>query len=353
MKITDRYMIKGFLRMFGLSLAAITFIYVVVDMFEKMSRFIALKVPGSKILLYYLYEIPVAVTRIIAPIAVLIAGIATVGTLSRNFELIAFKASGISLYRLFAPLIGVGILLSLSIFVMDEELSTRAAWHKRLLSEQIFHRRYEDIKRKRIYLMSEEGLFFKVDRLIPEKHTLVRLTVYKFEDGHIAARLDANRAEWCNKWYVYDGRLYDFDSEKFVQFASYQPNWYVTFGSFLFEAKFLEELRIPELRQYINKLRAGGEDTVDEEVELHTRIAFSLTGFIVLLIALPIAVNVRLSGFTWGFAFAFLMSFIYWGLTQTGKALGKAGLLSPALAAWLPNLVFMVIAAILLQVARK
>jgi len=71
------------------------------------------------------------------------------------------------------------------------------------------------------------------------------------------------------------------------------------------------------------------------------------------MFGLPLLANARKGGTAFGFALSLLVCFIFWGMLQTGRALGHNATLSPILAAWLPNITFGAIGAVLLYRAPK
>jgi len=102
------------------------------------------------------------------------------------------------------------------------------------------------------------------------------------------------------------------------------------------------------LWRYIQRMKRAGENVASEEVEFHYRFSYSLIGLIVVLLGLPLAVRLRSGGVMFGLGLGLLFSFLYWGAIQTSRAYGTSHVVSPALAAWLPNIVFGLAALILM-----
>ncbi|NCQ17748.1 MAG: LptF/LptG family permease, partial [Ignavibacteria bacterium] len=112
MKIIDRYVVKQFVQTIFFALLAFIAIFVIVDLMENLDDFLDQNVVSQIIFQYYIYFIP-EIVKLITPVAVLFAGLFTVGKMSNTNELTAIKAGGVNLYRFMFPLIIVSFLVSM------------------------------------------------------------------------------------------------------------------------------------------------------------------------------------------------------------------------------------------------
>ena len=109
----------------------------------------------------------------------------------------------------------------------------------------------------------------------------------------------------------------------------------------------VEETSTRALRSFITRMKRAGENVAREEVEYYYRFSYSLIGLVVVLLGLPLSVRLRRGGVMFGLGLGLLLSFMYWGAIQTSRAFGTSHVISTALAAWLPNIVFGTFALIL------
>jgi len=114
MTVFDRYITREFLRILGIALSAFLVIYLLVDIFDHIDTFIDRNAPLGTVIIYYLYMCPYIIVFTL-PIGALMASLLSVGSMARNNELVAMKAGGVSLYRILAPLLISGALLSLMV----------------------------------------------------------------------------------------------------------------------------------------------------------------------------------------------------------------------------------------------
>jgi lipopolysaccharide export system permease protein len=106
MSILFRYMAREVLKVFLMCFAGLMTVYLVVDFFEKVRRFIRHDAEVAAILWYFVCRMP-SIAFQIAPLAVLMATLLTLGMFSRSHEITAMRSCGISLYRIAAPFLAV------------------------------------------------------------------------------------------------------------------------------------------------------------------------------------------------------------------------------------------------------
>ena len=117
----DRYLLKQFFSILGLSILGFVTIFLIVDLIENLDRFIDNGVPGRIIINYYVYTVPWFIS-VALPMSMLISTVFGVGMLVKRNEWTAMKSSGISLYRLSTPLLLTGLMISMLSFILDNQL---------------------------------------------------------------------------------------------------------------------------------------------------------------------------------------------------------------------------------------
>jgi lipopolysaccharide export LptBFGC system permease protein LptF len=108
-----------------------------------------------------------------------------------------------------------------------------------------------------------------------------------------------------------------------------------------------KEMSIHDLREKIRMMKADGKNIRPQLVELHFKFAIPFGALIFGLVGLPLGVQRTQSGRSWGFALCSVVFLLYYVLYCLGKNLGVSGIISPALAAWLPNILFGLLGAYL------
>jgi lipopolysaccharide export LptBFGC system permease protein LptF len=102
----------------------------------------------------------------------------------------------------------------------------------------------------------------------------------------------------------------------------------------------------------VSQLRSSGFNVVPYLVELHRKLAFPFVTLIMALIAVPFAVTTGNRGAMYGIGVGIVLAILYWTAISVFGAVGSGGLMSPALAAWAPNIIFGCVALYLLLTVR-
>src|SRR4029077_19248787 len=114
----------------------------------------------------------------------------------------------------------------------------------------------------------------------------------------------------------------------------------------------VEMMTVPELRKYVGELAASGFNFTPWAVELQRKLAFPFVTFVMTLLAVPFGVSTGRRGTLYGIGLGVIIALSYWIVSSVFVAVGKAGLLSPALAGWTPNIIVAGCALYLLLTAR-
>jgi lipopolysaccharide export system permease protein len=359
MTILARYLAREFGKLFALCLATFVFLYLLVDFIEQSSAFFRAHADGADVLRYFVFKLPLVVFQMI-PAAVLLATLLVLTLLSKNSEITAMKAGGVSLYRIVAPLLACAAALSGFSFLLNEYVvpvtNERAEFVKRVdikgRQPAVRH------KRKRVWYKSASGIYS-----IGIYHTVTRemrdVTIYEFAaDFALARRIDARRAVWTGAaWEFQDGVVRTFDRNRFVAGERFDrrvipieavPDDLATI------AKSSDEMSARELSEFVDKVAGEGMDVTRYRVDLQGKYAFPLVGLVMALLAVPFALRGgRQGGVALGIGLAVGIGVVYWLALGTFLSLGNSGRLPPTVAAWGSHVLFCGIGMVLLVRAPK
>ncbi|MCK4235198.1 LPS export ABC transporter permease LptG [candidate division WOR-3 bacterium] len=360
MKILDRYLLLEFLKALVFILLAFIFIFIIVDLFDDLSKFIEKKVVIFDIILFYFYQIP-SIAVLVFPVGVLLSLFFSLGMMARNFEILALKSNGISLNRVFLTYLIAGFVLSIFVIFINEMVvpyaNEKVRNHKRTKINKlpaIDYRLQNNLK-----YLGENGYTYSIKTYDGRKEEIRRVSIIKFDKTHkIVRRIDAEKAVWKDGvWEFQNGYLRVFTDtleQRVFKFLKRQfPELKEKPEDFSRRMKSLDEMKYTEVKNYVGKLKKTGKDPSKALVELYTKISFPFVTFIIIILGAPLSADTRRSGLAFGFGLSLLISFIYWGLLQVSKAYGIKGNVPPVLAAWLPNIIFAAIGIFLIIRIRK
>ncbi len=359
MKIIQRYILKDFAKYSIFCLAVLIFIYIVINLFDNLGRFLAKNVLAKDIAIYYLYLIP-SYTVLLIPVASIMAIFFIFGNMAKHKELIALKSSGLNINRLFVLIIIAGVVLSLGTFVFQETVGvwaqTRMFEHKQ---EKVDKRpRSLVTRRSNFFYHGEDNWIYFIRRYDGVRNKADGIILWQVaENNRIKKRVDATEGIYDAVWKFRNATVREFDTlgNEIIDIQPYleMPELRERPEDFLKRIKPLEEMNFLEISSFVRRRARAGEDVAKEEVELNYRFSYPVITIVVLLITLPLSIVLKKGGIAIGLGISIVLAFAYWGIIQSCRAYGVAGLIEPAVAAWLPNLLFGIVGIFLvLKVPR-
>jgi LPS export ABC transporter permease LptG/LPS export ABC transporter permease LptF len=352
--IIDHYVLTSFLFYFFLLLVSFMMMTHVYTFFELLSDVLKNGIPMVLMAKYLLYLTPMLVYQS-TPVSVLVAVLVTFGILTKNNEVTAMKACGVSLYRLAIPVFLATTVLSVGLFAFDYYVIPDANKTQDAIRNQIKGRptqTYLDPNRKWIFGTGSSRIYYYkyFDAL---DGVMVNLHVYELDPQtfRLKRHIFAERARWeqgLNTWIFQDGWSRDFKNgaettggfRPFKGQTSTFPELQEPPGYFLKEVKQDKQMNFHELSAYIRELQQSGFDTIRLQVQFHKKFAVPLFAIIMALISVPFAFLAANRGATAGIAVSFGIAIAYWAVSQLFEQVGYVSQLPAVLAAWAPDAIF-------------
>jgi LPS export ABC transporter permease LptG len=343
--ILDRYVLGRFVGMLLLVAASVLVLAVIVDYAEHVDK-IAKNHPPTSVVLGYYRCFLLSIGMQIAPFVALIATLIALGVLSKNNEDTAFKASGVSLQRLAAPIFAATALAALLFFALGEYVVPFSAQREARYRNIIYGRAvdYDSAARtpaERNWRYSSDGRIWHQEESDPQKGLLVSPSVFAFDsEFNIARRDGAREASW-------DGKQWTFRQGWTRTFGAATQTAYRTYleesvpgdppSSFARDRRAPEQMRWRELQRYARRLKASGYPTADLETALHTKFAAPALVPLMAMLAIPFAFRIGRRGALAGIGVGLVLGMGFLIATAFFTKLGDVGALPPFLAAWSPN----------------
>lgn len=353
-RILDEYVIREFLNTFLLVLCGFAMLMLLFTFFELVGDIIRNHTPLTTVGLYLLNLAP-SMIYTIAPLAVLIAVLVTFGVLNRNSELIAMKATGISLYRLVVPIISIGAILAVSLFLFDEFYLPQANRRQEALRSTIKGRPPQTFlhpEQKWIFGQphaGEPGRIFHYQFFDPNRDEFANLSVFEFDPSNfsITRRIFASRVFWAGEdegWKFQNGWERDFEGASQSQFREFINTSFSEIheepGYFSKENLQSQEMNFGQLDRYIRDLRQSGFDTMRLRVALWHKLAYPLVAVVMAMLAVPFAISMGRRGSLTGIAVAVGVALTYWVVDGLFGAMGYVNYLPAPMAAWSSDVLF-------------
>jgi LPS export ABC transporter permease LptG/LPS export ABC transporter permease LptF len=353
-RILDRYVVREFLNIFFLVLAAFVMLMLIFTFFELVGdilrNHISLSTVGD-----YIINLTPSMLYQISPLAVLIAVLVTFGVLNRNSELIAMKATGISLYRLIVPIVSIAAILAVALFLFDEFYLPQANRKQEALRNIIKGRPPQTFlhpEQKWIFGQShpgEPGRIFYYQFFDPDRNEFANLTLFEFDPSTFALsrRIFAARVSWdpaTNSWSFQNGWERDMDGANTKAYREFKQTSFAEVHEdpdyFKKENIQAQEMNFGQLDHYIGDLRQSGFDTMRLRVELWHKLAYPIIAVVMAVLAIPFALSMGRRGSLTGIAVAIFVALTYFVIDGFFSAMGNVNYLPAGLAAWSPDILF-------------
>lgn len=348
-RMIDWHILKTFFSYFLLLLAAFVAIFDAFTLFDLLNDITRNHASASVVAAYFRNLLPLMIYDL-APLAALVATLVTLAVLAKNNELTAFKASGISLYRITLPLLVAGALLAGGMFLLDDTYLPYANQRQDALRNQIKGKPpqtfYEPTHR---WIFGGQGRVYNYDFFDSDSDLFAGLNVFELDPTtfQMRRRIYAAQAHWepaLGAWVLENGWVRDFGGDTITEYKTFRVT---TFGELTelpgyFKREVLpsSQMNWQQLGRYIAGLRQAGFDTARLSVEWQKKFSFPLIAVIIVFLGAPFAFLVGTRGAIGGISVAIGIGIIYWAMAALLEAMGSVGQLPPLLAGWAPDAIF-------------
>lgn len=340
-----RYLQREFLRVFLVALLVFVLIYLLADFFDRFDSVLRHGPSFGAIIQTFALKLPIVVTQV-APIAVLAASLFGVGMLARHQEIVALRACGVSRWQVLAPLLLLGLVLTIASIAWNETVVPAAArrWHSVWNAEIKGKKAASVFAGREIWYRGEAGLY-NFQRVRLGRRTLLGVTVYELDQDFTPRRIiTAKQAAWTGSEWTFDDPTTTVLGADGPQVTPGLPPGFrlpETLADFRVVDIEPEALSFRMLQAQIRLLAAKGIDTSESWVDLYLKLALPAGIIVMVLIGVPLATRGG-QGTALGSAAALALAigFTYFMVLAFARALGQNGALPPILAAWLSNVLF-------------
>ncbi|MEO7653783.1 MAG: LptF/LptG family permease, partial [Bryobacteraceae bacterium] len=241
-QLVDTYILSQFFFYFGLLLASFVLMTHIYTFFELLSDIVKTKTPMARVLTYLFFLTPKLIYDTL-PLAVLVSVLVTFGVMTKYNEVTAFKASGVSLYRLAAPVILASMLFSVGLFAFDYYYVPEANKKQDAIRNEIKGRPVQTYLRPdRKWIFGTGPRIYYYKHFDVAENVMVGVIVYELEPEtfKLMRQISAERAQWqpsMGKWIFQNGWRRDIAGKPGTRFEQFEattfaelnepPDWFL------------------------------------------------------------------------------------------------------------------------------
>ena len=362
LKRIDRYIIAKFLGTYFFSIVLIISIGVVFDFNENVDRFTESHAPWRAIILdYYLNFIPYY-ANLFSALFVFISVIFFTTKLADGSEIIAMISAGISNRRLLRPYMISSAVIAAMTFYLGSDVIPHSNI-KRLAFEDTYKKRHKNpTYADKVQLQVDTGIIAYMEHFDGINKTGIHFSLDKFEKKKLVSHLTARSAVYDTlsdvryQWHLNDVTIRELKGmrEKITHQSRMDSIIEIEPQDFLFTYNQQETMTNDELRYYIDKQRGRGAGNLSIfEVEYYKRYASPFAAFILSSIGMSLSSRKRKSGMGFSLGIGIALSASYILLQGVSATFSTNAGMPPMLAAWMPNILYTIIAFCLYKKAPR
>ena len=355
----DVYIVKKFIITFFVALLLIIGIVIIFDISEKIDDFVSKEAPLRAIIFdYYVNFVPYFM-NMFSPLFVFITVIFFTSKMAADSEIVAILSCGISFHRMMVPYICSATLIAtlslcLNLFIIPDANKTRIDFENKYVKS-----RYKSVGRN-VHYQIAPGEFVYAESFSSWNNTAYRFTLEKIEDNQLVSKISAESAaydtlkgSWKLKKYFI--REYNNDLTDRTR-SGRQMDTVIALSpkDFYLTEKTVETLDYKELNELIDIQKMRGDANIKYAlIEKNTRFALPFSAFILTIMGVALSSKKRRGGIGWNIGLGIGLAFTYILFLRFSQMFVHTGALPPAIALWLPNMVFTMIAVFLYRIAPK
>jgi lipopolysaccharide export system permease protein len=346
MSTFSRYVMRVFFVQMALLLISFT---ALLQVFDLLSNSIEVISRGgghfSALALYAVLRLP-EIVSFLTPFAVLLATLMTLGRLERDNEILAFKASGAPYNAVLLSFLPAVILVGLAHFVLADQIVPRAI--NAMVQRDIYVDRSSKYDSSTLFIQDGRSVV-EVTSVGKYGATLNEVRIYQRGDTGILTQVrQAAEASYDTKkrqWTLSDVWITSIVPDRPSQ-AVHRAR--MTWETSLTPAGFSNLIELPQamtlakIWSFATSADVGVRPTYFYEAWLQKRFALPVSSILMILLAAPVAHSLyrRDRGLAAGMAIGFGLGFLYFISDGLVMSLGETGAVPPAVAAWMPILLF-------------
>jgi len=292
MKLIAKYYLKEFLKTFLIVIIGISTLFSLIGTIDKMGEFMSHNPPKLLIILYVLYGLPIHMSFLF-PVGALFSSLFVFSQAMQRLEIVAIKSAGAKMKELLKPFLVLGLIITTVGFINSELITPKCFKMLHNLKNQIINKtNIYTFKDGAIFMRGKDGLVIKIDLYLPDQKTCQGITVFKIDDDGLSERLTSPLAIWTREgWLLKDVTIINLRNSTIRNKKELLVKGIDSPEIFQSEIWKSEEMTLPELLRYRDKLNNAGFKNTKLTVDISSRFTYSFVNLIMLVFGFSLTLS--------------------------------------------------------------
>jgi len=352
--ILDRYLLRQFFPIFFVVISMFSFLFILIDLFANLIRYLNNEVPILTILQISFYFLPKSLSYAL-PISLLFAAAYTLGDLYAKNELTCIFSTGIPFWRFSASLLITGLIVSVLSFYFDDlvvipTLKTKNELMRRALNQHVAENDSD------IVVIAKNGrLKYSVDYFDNERKIINGVQIIESdENGRFISRIRSPSAEWKEThWEFRNAIIYKFEGELLKDSPLPETTEYDEHpDTFRRSSVVYQELPARQAKLLVDDLRNAGLPFFGAQADYFHRYSFSATSFIVMILSVSMGGRFKKNILLMSLFTSLAVAVVFYITEMLSMTMAGLNYIHPFIGAWFPVILFIVIGVLLLKSAK-
>ncbi|MCL2810047.1 MAG: LptF/LptG family permease [Treponema sp.] len=352
--ILDKYLLRQFFPMFLIALSLFAFLFILIDLFSNLIRFLNNEVPILTILNISFFYIPKTISYAM-PISLLFAAAYTLGDLYAKNELTCIFSNGIPFWRFCLSLLVVGFFSSFFSFFFDDLLVIPTLKLKTDLQRRALNQYVTESDTNVVIITRNGRLIYSVDFFDYGRKSLNGVIIIeKDEKGNFYSQIRAPSAEWNEThWEFRNAVIYKYEGD-ILRIRPLTPCMSYNEHPDIFRRRTvaIQELRVRDAGILVKDLRSLGLEYFKEQANYHHRFSFATTSFIVMILSVSMGGRFRKNILLMSLFTSIAAAVVFYITEMLSMTMAGLNYFPPFIGAWFPVVLFIVIGVLLLRSAK-
>lgn len=357
MRKLDWYIFKKFIGTFFFAISLLIVVVIVFDVSENVDSFIKNHASFYEVVFhFYIPFIPYFINLFIY-LFTFISVIFFTSKMAGHTEIIAILSSGISFRRFLWPYMMAALLLAGGSFYLGNFLIPKMDTVRRTFKNQYM----ENLKKSsgsNIHVQIGKGTYAYMANYDLKRATGYKFTLEKFDNHELTYKLSSDKIVYDtigNRWSLVNYVEHRFKPEEMLRKGKTMDTTLMMKPTdFYFVKEDFEEMNLIALNRYIRESREKGADNIlPYEIEKHKRLASPAAIIILTVIGAALSSRKTRGGMGLNLGIGITITFAYIIFMEFFRVFAIAGIVSPVMAGWLPNIIFATIGIYFLAKAPK